>query len=128
MEEKIDLDNAKNEEKKYSILLEFLLLPWIVVWGWYAVLGLFLFIFNNRSNRFSVELEFFNFQSLEQSIPLAIIRLFIFSLILSLGSFVVSHFLKKDFPKSTNFFFVLNGLLLLFFTFLIFPIITSLLF
>ncbi|NJK71029.1 MAG: hypothetical protein HC932_02100 [Thermales bacterium] len=52
-------NNSQGEEKtQHSIFVEIFLLPWILNWGWYLILGIFILIYQSRENKFSIDLDY----------------------------------------------------------------------
>jgi len=120
-----ELEKSQQPEKvQHSIFLEIFLLPWILNWGWYLILGIFLFIFESRENRFSVDLDYLVYQSA----PEVIRDIFFINLGFAFLTFIVAHILSEKYPKINFLFFLTNILLLIFMTFLISPMILSLIF
>ncbi|NJL96584.1 hypothetical protein HC864_02065 [Candidatus Gracilibacteria bacterium] len=118
-------NNSQGEEKtQHSIFVEIFLLPWILNWGWYLILGIFILIYQSRENKFSIDLDYLVYQSA----PEAIQEIFFFNLGFSFLTFIVAHLLSNKYDKINFLFFLINIFLLAFMTFLISPMILSLIF
>jgi hypothetical protein len=125
------LDNIYSEDrfsvkdnksvKQHSLVIEFLLLPWIIIWGWYLFFGVAIFIFANRENRFSANFSLINYQF----DPNVIYRVYWITLFFSFCSFVLSFFLGKTHFKIKFLYFILNLFILINLTLYYTPLILS---
>ena len=79
-------------------LVNLFLVPWIFIWGLYAVYFVFLNLFLQSVSRRSVEIPWLEYTDIDTTV----VNLFVYSLVFAWLSYSYSFFLRTVYPRVTS--------------------------